>query len=308
MSTGQPYITTAQAAEALGVSVSTVKRWVDDDVLPAHRTAGGHRKLLRAEVLALARQGKLPHDDLGGLILDAGRRGRVAPESVVTLLYSSLLRGDSEEARALLRRAYATGVSLETIADSIVGPVMHRIGRDWETSKIDVWQEHRASEICRTVLNELLSELQPRTAARARPVAIGGAIEGDQSQLPTLLAQIVLLDAGWNAVNLGPNTPFSSLTRAVRELSPRLVWLSASHLLDADRFVRDYRDFYRDCERAGVAVAVGGHALTEVVRSRMPYTTYGDGLTHLAAFARTLHPRPARPRRGRPPASEKRDK
>jgi hypothetical protein len=37
------------------------------------------------------------------------------------------------------------------------------------------------------------------------------------------------------------------------------------------------------------------------VRSAIPYTTYGDGLGHLAAFARTLHFRPKPPRRGRPP-------
>ena len=300
--TQDPYISTARAAEALGVSVSTVKRWVDEDVLPAHRTAGGHRKLLRAEVLALARRGEVPHQDLAGLVLSPVKRGRIAPESVATLLHAALLRGDASEARTLIRRACESGIALETLADEIVAPVMHRVGRDWESSKIDVWHEHRASEICRTALNELLGELQPRVGHR-RPLAVGCAVEGDQSQLSTLLAQLVLLEAGWNAVNLGPNTPFSSLTLAIKELHPRLVWLSASHLVDANKFIRGDRDFYRESERAGVPVAVGGYALTEAVRSRMPYTTYGDGLTHLAAFARTLHPRPARPRRGRPPKS-----
>lgn len=56
----------------------------------------------------------------------------------------------------------------------------------------------------------------------------------------------------------------------------------------------------RAAERHGVTVATSGHALQESLRSVIPYATYGDGLSHLATFARTLHPRPKRPRRGRP--------
>jgi methanogenic corrinoid protein MtbC1 len=131
-------------------------------------------------------------------------------------------------------------------------------------------------------------------------VAIGGAPEGDPYFLPTLLAQYVLLDAGWEAVNLGPNTPLASLAEAIKELRPRLIWLSVSFLEGSGAFIENFKNLYRIAERQGVAVAVGGQALKEPLRSAIPYTTHGDGLTHLAAFARTLHLRPKPPRRGRP--------
>ncbi len=111
---------------------------------------------------------------------------------------------------------------------------------------------------------------------------------------------MVLLDAGWEAVNLGPNTPFASFAKAITDLRPRLLWLSVCHLDAAVDFRAGIRELYRQAEKAGVAIAVGGRALVESVRSQIPYTTYGDRLGHLAAFARTLHPRPQQPRRGRP--------
>ena len=174
------------------------------------------------------------------------------------------------------------------------------LGGKLMTVKIDVMEEHRGSQLCAAVLYELKAVLEKR-AGKNRPRAVGGAPENDHSVLPTLLAQMVLLDAGWDAVNLGPNTPFRSLAKAIKDLRPRLLWLSVCHPVAEDEFVRDYRELYQQAEKAGVAVAIGGRALVESLRSRIPYTTYGDGLGHLAAFARTLYPRPNPPRRGRPP-------
>ena len=108
---------------------------------------------------------------------------------------------------------------------------------------------------------------------------------------------------GWEVVNLGPNTPLPSFRAALAQTRPRLLWLSVSHLDDPASFLGQYRTLYEEASRLGTAVAVGGPALTEGVRSRMPYTTFGDGLTHLVAFARSLHPGPRRPRRGRPRAT-----
>ncbi len=297
------YISTLQAAEALGVSVSTVKRWVDSRVLPAHKTAGGHRKLLKTEVLALARQSDLPRRDLSVLASASSEGTLTSVDLKQAALMAALLGGDSSQARSILQNAYHSGTPIETLADQIISPVMARIGHEWETERIDVWQEHRATHICTQALIALQTRLEPR-AERRRPLAIGACPEGDPYLLATLLAQMTLVDSGWEAINLGPNTPFCSLSNALDELRPRLVWLSISFLPDAERFLREYHEFYRHAEQAGVAVALVGQGLDEPFRAKIPYTTHGDGLTHLAAFARTLHSRPRRPRPGRPRKSQ----
>ncbi|HVW00121.1 MAG TPA: helix-turn-helix domain-containing protein [Planctomycetaceae bacterium] len=296
------YLSTPQAAEVLGVSVSTIKRWVDEGVLPAHKTPGGHRKLTRADVLALARSGDLPRGDLAAL--GGARSGRrpADPGATANALFEALMQGEGSLVNAVISGAYRAGFSVEAIADQIVAPTMTRVGHDWETRRIDVWHEHRATQLCSAALYDLKDELELR-AERNRPVAVGGAPEGDPYLLPSLLAQLVLLDAGWDAVNLGPNTPLSSLIAALRELRPRLLWLSVTHIENTPRFVHACRDLCQAAEQAGVAVAVGGQALTDAVRSTIPYTAYGDRLHSLGAFARTLHPRPRRPRRGRPPST-----
>jgi excisionase family DNA binding protein len=297
---GPSYVSTAQVAEALGVSVTTVKRWVDDGILPAYRTPGGHRKLLAADVKRLAREGHLPQSDLSRLdprVADPG------PAALTATLETALTAGNGAAVRAAIRDAYRqAGLPVEAIADQVIAPAMARLGHGWESGAIDVLHEHRGTQLCKAALYELKAELEVN-AERGRPVAVGGAPEGDHYTLPSLLAQMALLDVGWDAVNVGPNTPAASFRRALTELRPRLLWVSVSYLADPERFIGEFRELYRAALAAGVAVAVGGSALRDEVRQRIPYTTHGDGLTHLVAFARTLHPRPRRPRRGRPPAA-----
>jgi excisionase family DNA binding protein len=49
----EAFISTQQAARLLGVSVRTIQLWVENGVLHAWKTAGGHRRIARASVDAL---------------------------------------------------------------------------------------------------------------------------------------------------------------------------------------------------------------------------------------------------------------
>lgn len=52
-------ITTRAAAGLLGVGTTSIKRWSDDGTLACIRTAGGHRRFLRGDVLRLLQQGRI---------------------------------------------------------------------------------------------------------------------------------------------------------------------------------------------------------------------------------------------------------
>lgn len=51
-------VTPSAAAAALGVSSSTLRRWIDEGRLRAHRTGGGHRRIPASEVRRLAREAR----------------------------------------------------------------------------------------------------------------------------------------------------------------------------------------------------------------------------------------------------------
>lgn len=293
------YASTSQVSKALGVSVTTVKRWVDDGLLPAHRTAGGHRKLLVADVVRLARELKLPQTDLSGLV-PSSPKSAIDLDTLARQFMKATEAGDTELLRGLIRAGHSNGVPAETLADQVIGPALRYVGDGWEAGRIPVLEEHRISQACTAALYELNGG-SGAAIDTERPLALGGTPEHDHHGLPSLLAKLTLIGCGWNAVNLGTHTPMAAFREALVHYKPRLVWVSAMYLDDAERFLTDYNAFYKEAEARGVVVAIGGRALTEELRKRMQYTSYGDTLTQLAALARSLHRPPERPKRGRPP-------
>ena len=55
-----PILTTREAAKLLGIAVSTAQQWIENGVLPAWKTPGGHRRVLLSDVSALLRERACP--------------------------------------------------------------------------------------------------------------------------------------------------------------------------------------------------------------------------------------------------------
>ncbi|MEM7264090.1 MAG: helix-turn-helix domain-containing protein, partial [Planctomycetota bacterium] len=217
-------------ALALGVSESSVKRWVDVGRIEATKTAGGHRRIALSEAIRYVRDtgAEVIRPEILGLKTVDGRRGTPRPETVETQLHDDLLAGNEFEARSLIVSLFLDGQSVAEIVDGPLGHALARIGAIYESNfESGVFLEHRASEIAASALREIGTLVR---ASREGPAAIGAAVTGDSHNLPTLVVSLVLRSEGLNATSLGSNLPFPSLALAIDRYSPKVVWLSVSHI------------------------------------------------------------------------------
>lgn len=288
---GQPetYLKTQQLADALGLSISSVKRLVDAGTIPAIKTSGKHRRVTLSNALQFAREEKYPTEGL--LALSGVAAGPAINDRLVEEVLEALKAGRSREVSALILAAYAHEADAVALADALFRPVLERIGQLWLVGAWDIYEEHQATMILSGVIAELI-RLEDARLVPGAPLALGAAPEGDIYTIPGLLGELVLKSRGWEVRNLGNHLPMKSLASAVREYRPRLVFLSASHIADRVKFEHDYSCFYEAALQHGVAIMLGGQALDPDLRSRLLYASFGDRMSHLAEFARMIQPLP----------------
>ncbi|HEX8950326.1 MAG TPA: helix-turn-helix domain-containing protein [Polyangia bacterium] len=234
-------LSSAEAAALLGVSASTIKRWVDEGELAAERTAGGHRRIRRAALARLRERFQAP--------ATVGAAGRL-----VDLL---LENGPQQRIEARLLAMRGEGGSAVGVARAIA-PALVELGQRWHDGRISVVQEHLASERLARALARLV-EWTP--LADGAPRALLTVASGDEHTLGLSLLELVLREAGWETLWAGRSAPTSDIARAIADPSQRiaLVAISASIVSrDRRRLAREEEAIGRACARAGARCVVGG--------------------------------------------------
>lgn len=251
--------TPKQVALALGVSESSVKRWVDSGRLSAGKTCGGHRKLALSAVVDMVRETgqELTHPEVLGMV---AKRTRCDLAESREALLASLLAGNPAECRELLLGYYQAGCTPADIADKLVRPVFFEIGEGWSRGEVQVHQERRACQVvieCQHELRRWIPAPEP-----GAPLALLSTPQGDYAEVPIRFAELTLQRAGWNTWLAGAGLPLSEIADAVLQKKPRLTCLSVTHLVEsAECFFDRYRTELVEPTRHVTSHVFGGGAL-----------------------------------------------
>lgn len=273
-------------AYSLGVSESTVKRWIDAGRLPARRTAGGHRRVeLDAVLRELITGAELPDAVEHGLPAE-DREALLDLEALHERVHALLHDGRGPALERLLLAALASRrIEPAELYDGPVRSAMVRIGEEWRGGLEGIFAEHRATQILLRILDRI-DGLFPDPGDRT--IAVGGSLSRDPGLLPTRMAASVLAHAGVHAVDLGASTPSASLLEAVDQLRAGLVWVSVGFVADDRDAAQELAGLATALARRGVPCMVGGRGLEQLPLPDVPGLQRGKSMRDLVRLAAAL--------------------
>lgn len=285
----KPLLSPRDLAQAIGVSESSIKRWVDNGQIQATKTAGGHRRIpineavrfLRETQAALVRPEALGLTDVALLL-----GSEPTQEAEADRLYEHLRQGQADAARGLILSMYLNGRSVAHIVDGPLFSSFRRLGELWREDEAGIFWEHRATEIGISAISRLRMIIPPRPDDG--PSAVGAAPTGDPYILPTLCAAAVLESQGLNAVNLGADTPIHSLLLAARAVRARLIWLSISVLAEPEQLQKELHSLAAALSDPTIPIIIGGSQTGRLsLPDRAPFHI-GSSMGELEAMVKGL--------------------
>lgn len=278
-----------ELALAVGISESTIKRWVDDGAIQATRTRGRHRRIALADAVQFIRQSGTPivHPEFLGLAdLVATRPDEPARRPLEEALQDALVNGRASEARGTVLSLYLEGRSPAQVWDTAISKAMTYVGTLWQHATSGIYVEHRATDICMQALYVLRNILPPPKADS--PAAVGAGPSGDPYALPSLMAATSAAAAGFRDINLGPETPVDVLAQAAVEFRARLVWLAVSVDRPLETLDEETDRLSEALVACGAQLVVGGRAIPKGFVLRRANSRVARTMSELEAFAQGL--------------------
>lgn len=169
-------------------------------------------------------------------------------------LFNALTKGDLDRCLDIFESFEKTN-TLNVFYDSILKPVMYKIGDLWESNELSVATEHVSSNIAK----ELVSVITERNSViKKKDKILVCTPSGEEHNLGCNVIQSFLQSKGYHVYNISPSAPTESVLSFISDKKPQAVFVSITledNIKSGQRLVSKINSHYK------VPVLVGGQAV-----------------------------------------------
>ena len=167
-----------------------------------------------------------------------------------------LLDGDLKNAMSIYTD-FTKQSSVTNFYDKILRPSMYEIGELWDAKKLDVGDEHIASNTAMHLIEKVGTK--PKAKSKGKTILISTP-DGEYHAIPCFMMETYFSLNGYDVINLAPSAPSDSIINHITEKKPDLILISVTlkdHIKSCDRLIKSIKKFK-------VPIVIGGQALQDV--------------------------------------------
>ena len=142
-------------------------------------------------------------------------------QDILARYLEPLLRGDRRACRAVIEEALQSGIPANSVYVHIVWPVMLEIEKLLRADKITAVQEHLATRVKRTIVDQLQNKL-PRGPRRSKRMVVCCALEELQELGAQIMTDLFESD-GWEVRFLGGGLTNDDILAFINDYAPAIL-------------------------------------------------------------------------------------
>lgn len=231
----------------------------------ANPSTEGLREIIRTGEALLGRDLRLERylAEYGKAVPAAPLASPSAADNPGGLVGEAVLRGRIDEIAALVRQALDKGIQPKSLVDDELIPAIVEVGNRYERQEYYLPQLSASAEAMRQameVISPLLQDKDARKESGAKVIL--ATVEGDIHDIGKNMVSLMLVNNGFEVIDLGKNVPAADIIAAVKKTGARLVGLSALMTTTMGN-MRKVVELARNEGLADVSFIVGGAVLDQ---------------------------------------------
>lgn len=240
-----------EAADLLDVHYMTMYRYVRLGLLPAHKVGGSWQVGI---------------EDLEAFAAPSRERTARGEAPWAERLEARMVAGDLAGAWSVVEAALASGNSPQEIYTNLLTPALSSIGARWADGELGIDEEHLASAVASRIIGRMSSRFTRR--GRTKGTVLVAMPSGERHGFALAMIADVLRGAGYSVLDLGADTPGSSLLTAARRTEDLVAICLSVVYEDVLPHLRETIEMVRGELGASVPIVVGGRAIESFEQAR----------------------------------------
>jgi excisionase family DNA binding protein len=259
-----------EVAKILGVNVSTVKRWTDEEKLGCIKTSGGHRKFLPEHLTNFLEDNKKFASK--AVFFDANSKQdfenllHVFNENYVYLadyIFSAVKTGDTVTVQKILNSLFLSQVSLHEIYDNLLTPLLHRVGYEWLQGQITITQEHLYTQLIKDAIIRLQGIIKLPDKIPGRNALLVNVSE-EMHDIALKMVHHLLELKGYTVYFSGQMTPSIDIQLMMQKYPVREIFISTTYIEEDQVKIDDLNRLLKFFDDNGYFTFIGGRGVSSL--------------------------------------------